>query len=174
RKSPKCPGPGSGYVVYCEGGRFEGQRGAGVAFDQNGKEIRRFKGNSGNGIHQQNFIDSVRSRDTSSLNTDVQIGHHSTGWCNLANIAFQTGSAWNAENAASVTGDHGVWGSLLEEMKEHLGAYNLSFADKGIRLSPMLNLDIASERFVGEHAEAANALLKRQYREPYVVPEITV
>jgi hypothetical protein len=45
-------------------------------------------------------------------------------------------------------------------------------SDAEIKLSPVLELDPATERFVGEHAEAANGYLKRPYREPFVVPEI--
>ena len=26
KESPRCPGPGSGYIAYCEGGRLEGER----------------------------------------------------------------------------------------------------------------------------------------------------
>jgi hypothetical protein len=44
--------------------------------------------------------------------------------------------------------------------------------DDAIRLSPMLEFDPAAERFVGEHAETANRFLKREYREPFVVPEL--
>ena len=84
KKSPPHPGPGSGYIAYCEGGRFEGQRGRAQAFDADGKEIKSFRGTSGMGLHQQNFIDAVLSRDASSLNTDVEVGNDSTGWCNLA------------------------------------------------------------------------------------------
>jgi hypothetical protein len=36
----------------------------------------------------------------------------------------------------------------------------------------MLELDSASERFVGRHADEANKLLTRQFRVPFVVPEI--
>ncbi|HQZ65250.1 MAG TPA: hypothetical protein PLY87_09250 [Planctomycetaceae bacterium] len=32
---------------YCEGGRFEGQRGNGTAFDKDGKAFRKFKGTGG-------------------------------------------------------------------------------------------------------------------------------
>ena len=74
RGSAKHPGPGSGYIAYCEGGRFEGQRGSGAAFDQDGKKIKSFKGKGGNGLHQANFIDAVRSRNASSLNTEVKVG----------------------------------------------------------------------------------------------------
>ena len=32
------PGPGSGYIAYCEGGRLEGQRGSAKAFDEDGNQ----------------------------------------------------------------------------------------------------------------------------------------
>ena len=70
----------SGYIAYCEGGRFEGQRGRGAAYDNDGKKLREFKGIGGNRVHHQNFIDAVRSRNHTSLNTDVEMGHLSTGW----------------------------------------------------------------------------------------------
>ena len=93
KKSPAHPGPGSGYMAYCEGGRFEGQRGRAAAFDKDGKLIKEFKGNGGSGDHQKNFIDAARSRDASILNSDVKVGHDSTGWCNVANVAFRAGKA---------------------------------------------------------------------------------
>lgn len=170
KKSPARPGPESGYVVYCEGGRFEGQRGRAAAFDKEGKEIRRFVGNSGGKMHQENFIACVREGNSDKLNTDVLVGHHSTGWCNLANIAYQTGSAYSQE-AAQQVGDE-IWLGLLGEMREHLKAHGLEMSNSQIKLSPVLEIDVKSERFVGKHAEAANKLLKREYRAPYVVPTI--
>ena len=171
KKSPKHPGPGSGYIAYCEGGRLEGQRGRAAAFDKDGKKIKEFKGNAGRD-HQQNFIDAVRSRNVSSLNTDVEMGHLSTGWCNLANIAFQTGKPFTKSDAAAVTGDEGVWQSVVGEMEQHLAAHGVKLESDSIKLSPMLTMDANTEQFVGENAAAANAFLKRQYRKPYVVPEI--
>ena len=109
RRSPRHPGPGSGYIAYCEGGRLEGHRGGGAAYDKDGKKIKQFKGNGGNGIHQRNFIEAVRTGDSSSLNAEVEVGHHTTGWCNLANIAFRTGETYSHADAEQVTGDDGVW-----------------------------------------------------------------
>ena len=173
RKSPEHPGPNSGYIAYCEGGRFEGQRGRGAAYDKDGKKIKEFKGGSGS-RHQQNFIDAVRSRDASSLNTDVELGHFSTGWCNLANIAFRAGETFSYSDARQVTGDHGVWNSLLKETAQHLGAHGIGLESAAIKLSPMLEVDVASEQFTGAHAAAANPFLKREYRAGYVVPEVHV
>ena len=36
-------------------------------------------------------------------------------------------------------------------------------------MGPVLEIDAANERFKGEHAAAANQLLSRQYRQPFVV-----
>lgn len=173
RKSPKHQGPGSGYIAYCEGGHFEGQRGRGAAFDSDGKKIREFKGGAQD-RHQKNFIDAVRSRNVTSLNTDVEMGHLSTGWCNLANIAFRTGKPFTRRDAAQVDGDSGIWQNIVTEMEAHLSAHNVKLESDNIRLSPMLAIDPATEMFVGENAEVANGFLKREYRKPYEVPEVTV
>ena len=123
KKSPAHPGPGSGYIAYCEGGRFEGQRGRGAAFDKDGKVIKQFKGTSGSGAHQQNFIDAVRQRDPSVLNSEVKVGHDSTGWCNLANIAFRAGSAFSGEAAQAVPDSSGQWQGLVADMAALLAAH---------------------------------------------------
>ncbi|PHS06084.1 MAG: dehydrogenase [Blastopirellula sp.] len=169
----KHPGPGSGYIAYCEGGRYEGQRGRGEAFDENGKSIKKFKGDSGMGHHQQNFIDAVRAGDNSNLNTEVEMGHYSTGWCNLANIAFRSGSAFTHKAADVVKGDHGIWGSLLGEMETHLQGHNIDIESMDLSLSPMLTVDVEKEQFIGSHADDANIFLKREYRKGYEVPDLS-
>jgi hypothetical protein len=169
--SPKHPGPGSGYIAYCEGGRFEGQRGRAAAFDTDGKKVREFKGNSGNRLHQQNFIDCVRSRNADALNTDVALGNASTGWCNLANIAFQAGGQFSPAEATELAKQLPEWGKLLEEMKSHLAAHKVDMSE--LSLSPVMDFDPELGKFTGAAASKANSLLKRQYREGYVVPEIS-
>ena len=172
KSNPKHPGPGSGYIAYCEGGRFEGQRGRGQAFDRDGKLIREFKGTGGNTEHHRNFLDAVRRRDPSILMSDVKVGHDSTGWCNLANIAFRTGGAYSAAGAARIQDDSGQWPGLLDDMRQLLAAHGIPMTSAQIRLSPLLEIDAASGKFIGEHAEAANKFLKRQYREGFEVPEL--
>ncbi|TWU36222.1 Gfo/Idh/MocA family protein [Novipirellula artificiosorum] len=174
KSSPKHPGPGSGYIAYCEGGRLEGQRGGASAYDNDGKKIKVFKGDSGEGklaeSHQANFIRAVREHDRSIQNAEIKIGNDSTGWCNLANIAYRSGSPLTAADANGLKQPQ--WQSLLGEMRAHLAANDIKMVDGEIKLSPMLELDPETERFVGEHAEAGNALLKRQYRSGYEVPQI--
>ncbi|MCA9059318.1 MAG: gfo/Idh/MocA family oxidoreductase, partial [Planctomycetaceae bacterium] len=172
--SPKHPGPGSGYIVYCENGRYEGQRGRGQAFDKSGKLIREFRGNSGGDLHQKNFVDAVRANDSGLLNTEVQVGHHSTGWCNLANIAVLAGGAFSADASAKVPDESGLWTGVMTEMRDHLKEHGVTMNSREMKLSPMLTFDPAAEQFVGDHAADANQWLKRQYRNPYEVPEISV
>jgi hypothetical protein len=47
----------------------------------------------------------------------------------------------------------------------HLG--NISY-----RLGRQLEFDPVSERFKGEGENEANAMLKREYRPPYILPEV--
>ena len=170
KKSPDHPGPSSGYMAFCEGGRFEGQRGRATAFDEDGKVIKEFKGN-GDVKHQANFIEAVRKQDRSILNAEIEVGNDSTGWCNLANVAFRAGSEFTREAAAEVSLQQ--WQTLVAEMDRHLRAHNLAIESDAIRLSPLLELDSKTQQFVGDHAAAGNRFLNRQYRKGYEVPSLT-
>ena len=57
-------------------------------------------------------------------------------------------------------------------MDRHVGSFGLKLESDDFRLSPMLELDPEREVFTGDHADLANGFLKRQYRKPFVVPEI--
>lgn len=171
KKSPDAPGPGSGYVVYAEGGRLEGQRGSAKAFDNAGKLIKEFKGNSGGG-HQANFIEGVKTRNRDLLNADVQVGHDSTGWCNFANICFQAGNEQDVRSKVESAMSFPGWEGLMGEMHAHLEAHGVPPEQAGLRMSSWMELSPETGRFVGEHAQAGNAWIKRQYREGFAVPEI--
>jgi hypothetical protein len=170
RKSPIPPGPGSGHIVYCQGGRLEAQRGSAVAFDQNDNVVRKFRGNGGEPTHQENFIDAVRNHNSSLLNCDVEIGHHSSGWCNLANIAFRVGASNSLNPALEIQLPR--WQELMTEVNEHLEAHQLSLNDNAIQFSGILEIDPQTGRFRGETADQANRLLKREYRAGFEVPEL--
>lgn len=165
-------GPGSGYVVACEGGYYLGQRGSGKAIDLKGKEIASFKGGDRVPLHTGNFLEAVRKQDNSILNAEIETGHASSGWCNLANVAYQVGEAYDRKKAESISPNLNAWGQLLDNMEEQLSKFNVDLNGGEIKMSPILTHDSEKEVFVGEHANAANQYLKRTYREPFVVPEI--
>jgi predicted dehydrogenase len=169
KQVPKHPGPGSGYIAYCEGGHIVGHRGGAKALDHDGKVIKIFEGDSG-AAHQGNFIDAVRAQDNSSLNAEVAVGNDSTGWCNLANLAVRAGGAYSQERVEAVSLDQ--WSELVGDMRDLLKEHNLTPDDPSIKLSPMLEFDQETEQFLGENSVVANNLLKREYRSGYEVPEI--
>ena len=169
KKSPAPHGPNSGYVAVCEGGELHGQRGKAVARDKDGKVVREFSGNSGNVLHQKNFLDAVIANDATMLNAEIEVGHHSTGWCNLANIAYRAGSQMSVQDVRSVGLPQ--WQQLIDQMKQHLGVFDLSLENEAIQLSPMLSLN-KDGQFVGEHSDKANPFLKREYRKGFEVPEL--
>lgn len=167
-KTPASPGPGSGYVVTCDGGRFEGQRGRAAAFDADGKMVREFYGDSGAG-HQQNFIDAVRSGDVAAANAPIEMGHQSTEWCNLANVAYRTiGSATAAERLARELNVAGDAAKLVEQMRALAEVHGYG----EFRIGPVLTFDGNMQQFTGEHAEQANTLLRRQDRTEFEVKKI--
>lgn len=169
---PNYNGVGTGYYVKCEGGVYKGRRGGGDAYDNDGKKIRSFRGDSGSN-HAQNFIDALRKRDETLLTSPIEEGHYSTGWCNLANVGFRAGQAYSPEQARELNGgDDKAWQTLLDLMKTHVKAHGYEMTDEEIRLSPLLTHDPATERFTGANAEAANPFLKREYRKSFEVPAI--
>lgn len=166
----------SGYVVHCEGGYYAGQRGGGAAYDNDGKLIRRFKGDSG-AKHARNFVDAVVAHDRSRLNAEVQIGHQSTAWCNLANVAIEAARANSALNyrhddATAIGRGLAPWGSLVDTIEQHL-VKNSVDVSTGFCLSPVFEFDPKGEQFVGREAQRANQFLKREYRSKFEVPAIT-
>lgn len=160
-------GPGSGYMIVCEGGHYLGQRQQGRAVDLDGKTIREFKGGNIVPLHVQNFIDAVQSRDAGSLHAPVEMGHHSTGWCNLANIGFRAGAAYDREQISAASA-LAAWPLLIDEMERQLAPFDVSPSQ--LVSSPVLSHDAKTEQFVGEHAALGNSFLRRTYRSKYTVP----
>ena len=52
------------------------------------------------GDHVANFLQAVRSRDSSTLNANIEEGHKSSALCHLANMAYRLGRTINFDPAA--------------------------------------------------------------------------
>lgn len=115
----------------------------------------------------------MHSRDASKLNTDVEVGNYSTGWCNLANVAFQAGKKYAPPAAAELAKELPLWGSLHEEMKGHLAAHDVPMSE--LSLSPILEFDVGDGKFTGESAPEPGQRLPQTpiSATPIVVPEIS-
>src|SRR5262249_33035372 len=124
----------------------------------------------------RNFVDAVFAHDRGRLNAEVETGHHSTAWCNLANAAIQAAGAsspinYRRDAATAVARDFAPWESLIDFIEQHL-ARNSVDIKSGFCLSPVFQFDAKREQFVGPESQRANPFLRREYRSQFEVPVI--
>ena len=167
-------GQGVGNVYHLEGGTI-----AGTQFFPRGSTraapLPRVEGagrrGPGGGNHFANFIAAVRSRRQQDLNAHILEGHYSAALCHLGNISYRLGQQAPLGGSNRPFGDDRDAAEALTRMQEHLRSVGVRFEGTTYRVGRRLTLDAASERFQGEGSDAANRLLTRQYRAPFVVPE---
>jgi predicted dehydrogenase len=159
-----------GVVVQCEKGYFAAGEGGGWVYDNDGNRIQQFAG-SGGGGHYRNFLDAVRSRKSSDLNADILEGHMSAALCHMGNISYRLGKKMSVDEIKNTIGANTELMDSFDRMVEHLKANEIDLEKEQITMGPMLTMDIEKEQFTGEHGEMANLLIKRNYREPFVVPD---
>jgi predicted dehydrogenase len=163
-------GVGVGNVVDCEGGYVAtGSYFSATAYDKAGKVVKEFKGSDG---HMQNFIDVVRSRKMADLRGPILEGHVSSALCHLGNISHQLGRGVLPGALREKIAANAPLVEAYGRMVEHLGANQVDLGKTPATLGVTLTVDAKAERFTGPDAAAANALLTRAYRAPFVVPQL--
>ena len=159
-----------GVVIQCEDGYFAGGEGGGSIYDNEGKRIYD-PGSDGGGSHFENFINAVRSRKIEDLNADIEVGHKSAALVHMANISYRIGKQASVEEIKDTIGDRPEFMDSFNRMVDHLKANEIDFEKEPITVGPMLTMDPKAEKFIGENSEMANMYLKRNYREPFVLPD---
>ncbi len=164
----KYKGANVGCVIECEGGYVTVPNYTGAtAHDKDGKQIQKW---SGSEDHFANFIKAVHSRKITDLHADILEGHLSSALCHTGNISYRLGAKKNpGEIKEALKADRGLSESF-DRMAEHLGKNGVDLAKDQLTLGVPLKMDPKTEKFPGN--DAANALLTRKYRAPYIVPEI--
>jgi predicted dehydrogenase len=164
-------GVGVGNVIDCEGGSLVTTNYfTATAYDKAGQVLKEFKGVD---RHMQNFIDVVRSRKLAQLYGPIEEGHLSSALCHLGNISHLLGKAAAPDVLRErIKGNAGLAESC-GRMVEHLAANQVDVKSTPLTLGVLLQLAAGSERFTGEFATQANPLLTRQYRVPFVVPDLS-
>jgi predicted dehydrogenase len=117
------------------------------------------------------FIHAVRSRKPEDNNADAQTAHYSAALCHLANISYRLGQSVPYDKAAAALGDNKQVVAAFGNVRDNLQAIGLNLQETEYMLGRTLAFDAQSEQFTGAGAEAANPLLTRPYRAPFVVPE---
>jgi predicted dehydrogenase len=159
-----------GDCVQCEGGYWPSGDGGGWVFDNDGKKIKQFSGRGGAG-HHENFIKAVRSHKRSDLNADIEVGHLSASLCHMANTSYRLGKKMKPDEIKAALADNPEMLDSFNRMLEHLAANEVDLDKEPITMGPTLTMDAEKERYVGEYGDLANMFIKRNYREPFVVPE---
>jgi len=117
----------------------------------------------------KNFINCVRSRKREELHADILEAHRSSALCHLGNISYRLG--WEVPFATETTtlGKCDAVSDSAMTVLENTKAIGVDPEKATYRLGPKLQFDPDQERFI--YNDAANVLLSRFYREPFVVPE---
>lgn len=139
-------------------------------YDPEGQLLKAFEGKSVS--HFANFLDAVRSRKQEDLKAEILEGHQSSSLCHLANISYRLGQKSSLTDIQKHLGDIQV----KDDVQETLDRTRHYLVDAGVDLekTPMtlgqrLKLDGDKEQFLDN--AAADALLTREYRAPFVVPK---
>jgi predicted dehydrogenase len=129
------------------------------------------EGARGEDGHFGNFIAAVRSRKTEDLHAPILEGHYSAALIHMANASYRMGQHVAFNPRTKAFGDNKEAYETLARMEDYLKENKVNLEETKYQLGPTLRIDAKTERFTGEKAEAANGLLTREYRKPFVVPE---
>jgi predicted dehydrogenase len=174
----KFRGQSKGILIDCEGGYFAGDASGGALFDRQGKKVQDLgKGDSPKALevgHLSAFVAAVRSRKSSDLAAEALEGHRSTACCHMANVSHRLGKHTSPEAIrASLTGNAEL-ADAFERCRTYLRENGVDLDATPATLGPWVTHDEKQGRFVGDFADAANALSRRrEYRKPFVVPDLT-
>ncbi|HWE01579.1 MAG TPA: hypothetical protein VG326_04150, partial [Tepidisphaeraceae bacterium] len=121
------------------------------------------------GDHFANFLTAVRSRKTSDLHADIEKGYLSSALCHTSNISYRLGQKASPDAIRDAVNSDSDSLNTYERFKKHLAVNKVDIALDKATLGMPLKMDVKTERFIGN--DKANAMLTREYRAPFVVPE---
>ena len=161
-------GASIGVIVHCEGGYLQiPSYTSATAYDKKGKKLETWKGG---GNHYANFVDAVHSRRGADLTASIEDGHLSSALCHLGNVSYLRGEAAGPAKIAKVAGKLRNAGDTADRFLNHLAKNGIDPEIEQPIIGQWLEIDPDSETIKGD--EQANRLLTREYREPFVVPEV--
>jgi hypothetical protein len=113
----------------------------------------------------------VRSRKPEDNNANAEVAHYSAALCHLAIISYRLGQSLPFDKSSRSLGDNKEVVATFDNLRDNLKAVDVKLEETSYQVGPKLTFDAATERFTGEGSEAANPMLSRAYRQPFVVPE---
>jgi len=167
-------GSGVGVIVQCENGYVRCTNYSNVqAYNNDGELIQSFEGG---GDHMSNWLEAVAARDPGMLNAEVLEGHLSSALCHTGLIAHRLGSQAPAGEIAERVAHNDLLAHSFDRMASHLRANGVDVdsvdedGNAALTASGWLEFDPEAEKCTSD--DNANQFVSREYRAPYVVPEI--
>ncbi len=157
----------AGHVIH----GTEGFIAEGSVFSPDGELVHTFANRGQN--HFSNFIDAVRRHNRDDLTADILEGHQSSALCHLGNISHRLGMRRPVREIGQQLGRtdmHPEAHKTLARMVTHLESNRVDLDKTPLVAGPRLQIDSAKEEFVNH--DRANALLTREYRQPFVLPQV--
>jgi predicted dehydrogenase len=147
----------------------EGYLAGSSVYDPDGKLVEKLSGP--NIDHFGNFIEAVRSRKREDQNAEIEQGHTSTAVVHVGNISQRLGKQASPKEIQQALEAMKVNENVVEtfeEIRKHLAENKVDIEKTPLTLGPWLKIDSDKEKFIDN--PAADALLSRQCRKPFVVP----
>jgi len=165
-----------GLIIDCEHGYFAGDASGGALFDREGKKIKDIPDDgSSKGLetsHLSNFVAAVRSRKAGDLAAEALEGHLSAACCHLANISHRLGRQSAPEGIRETIRATHELSNAFERCREYLRENGVDLGVTLATFGPWVTFDPKQERFVNDFASQANRFSQREYRRPFVVPQV--
>jgi predicted dehydrogenase len=120
------------------------------------------------GGHFANFIHCVRSRKREQLNADILEGHLSSALCHLSNASYRLAKERPFEKPKDFS-DNAIVGDSIMTLLANTKAIGVDPEKATLWVGPKLQFDPDKEKFVNN--PAADKLITREYRAPFIVPE---
>ncbi|MBL8868403.1 MAG: gfo/Idh/MocA family oxidoreductase, partial [Planctomycetaceae bacterium] len=137
-------------------------------FDREGKLIKTFVGENQN--HFENFITAVRQKDRTILTADIEEAATSSSLCHIGNISYRLGTQVSADEMREKLLQQDLPETCLtatDDMLSHLQEHTVDYQQTPLTMGKRLIIDSETYSFIDP---AANSLLTRQYRKPFVLP----
>ena len=160
----------NGYAIQ---GANSGGYGRAAAYDLEGNMIREFTG-GGDADHYRNFVNAVLAGDPSAATAPAICASIGGAVAHFGNDSYYLGEE-NKASPAEIKAALREIKSLddndatVDRTVEHLRANRVDLDRTPLSLGVHLKFDNATGRFT--NSEAANAMLTREYRAPYIVPK---
>ncbi|MBL9143746.1 MAG: Gfo/Idh/MocA family oxidoreductase [Verrucomicrobiaceae bacterium] len=158
-----------GNVIHCEGG-FVAE---GKAYDNDGKQIKKFDNFNDGADHMKNFIDSIRAGKLVNDNLHVSHGYHAAALAHLANASFRLGKQMSNDEIRERLSNDKAGQETFEHFVKNLEANQINMATDKIVVGPWLDYDPQSNQFTGEFAAEANKLFAEEYAPGFELPTVS-